>query len=203
MKIQKQKIIETSLEMFISYGIKSVTMDDIAKKNGISKKTLYLHFINKKDLVNKAMNFELENPRFSIKDVASTGLNSVEQFYEFYKFIIDMLKNSNSICLEYDLKKYYNEIWLSIKNARRDNFLEEIQNNLEQGIKDGLYREDIDINYIAKTIVRFYLNLLGSENETYTETEIMSPTFHREICRFHMYGICTDKGIEYINKNFK
>ena len=83
MNEQKDKILAASWEMFFQYGFKSVTMDDIASKLGISKKTLYQFFSNKKELITQSFEWEMKNPKFSFKSDEIINLNALDQYFVF------------------------------------------------------------------------------------------------------------------------
>ena len=202
MNEQKVNIINTSWILFFQYGIKSVTMDDIASKIGISKKTLYQFFSNKKELVNKACEWDIKHPKFSFKSDQIVKLNALDQYFEFFNFVNEILpQKSNS--LNYDLKKYYPEIWNKFKGAKIKEFYIEILYNLQNGIDEGFYRPELNINFISKNLVSFYLNHSITEYQVFSKDEVFNKDTHRELTLYHLYGICTNKGIEYFKNKFK
>ena len=202
MKEQKANIINKSWDLFFQYGIKSVTMDDIALEMGISKKTLYQNFANKKDLVEQAMVWEVDHPRFSFRSEDIKDLNAVDQYLEFFQFVNEKIKES-CLSMEYDLKKYYPEIWKKFKLDRQERFLQELQLNISKGIQEGYYRSEINVELISKTLVQLYLNLVGAEYKVFSDEEVSSVELHRELTIYHLHGICTQKGIEYFKNKLK
>ncbi|MDM8160317.1 TetR/AcrR family transcriptional regulator [Labilibaculum sp. K2S] len=202
MNEQKINIITTSWALFFQYGIKSISMDDIASKMGMSKKTLYNYFSNKNELINEACEWDIKNPQFSFKSDQIINLNALDQYFEFFNFINErILKKCDS--LDYDLKKYYPEIWLKTKEEKIKNFQIEIIYNLQKGIKEGLYRPELNIRFISKNLVSFYLNLNTTEYQVFSSNEVFNKDMHRELTLYHLYGICTNKGIEYFKNKFK
>lgn len=202
MNHQKENIITTSWEMFFQFGIKSVSMDDIASKMGISKKTLYQYFANKKELIEEACKYDIANPKFSFQSASLQKLNAIDQYLEFFEFVNQMI-SLRCDSLDYDLKKYYPEIWESFKNKKIELFYKEITINLKQGVKEQLFRSDITIEYIAKNLVSFYLNLASMEYRVFNDHEIFNTNMHRELTIYHLHGICTQKGIDYFVNKFK
>jgi len=202
MNEQKVNIINTSWALFFQYGIKSVTMDDIASKMGISKKTLYQFFSNKNELINQVCKWEINNPKFSFKSNQIIKLNALDQYFEFFKFVNTILPQTSD-SLDYDLKKYYPEIWREFKNAKIKKFHREILYNLQKGINEGLYRPELNINFISKNLVSFYLNLSTTEYQVFSSDEVFNKDMHRELTLYHLHGICTNKGIEYFKNKFK
>lgn len=202
MNEQKVNIINTSWALFFQYGIKSVTMDDIASKMGISKKTLYQFFSNKNELINQVCEWEINNSKFSFKSDQIIKLNALDQYFEFFKFVNEILPQKCD-SLNYDLKKYYPEIWRKFKNAKIKEFHMEILYNLQKGIDEGLYRPELNIDFISKNLVSFYLNLSITEYQVFSSDEVFNKDMHRELTLYHLHGICTNKGIEYFKNKFK
>ncbi len=202
MNEQKGKILVVSWEMFFQYGIKSVTMDDIANKMGMSKKTLYQYFANKKELVSQACEWELKNPGFAFDVDELKDMNALDQYFEFFNFVNEKIQQ-NCASLDYDLKKYYPEIWSNFKSTRIIAFQNQLALNLKQGVEEGFYRPELNINFISKNLVSFYLNLNSIEYEVFSPDEVFNKDMHRELTHYHLYGVCTEKGIEYFKNKFK
>jgi AcrR family transcriptional regulator len=202
MSEQKENILHTTWKMFFQYGIKSVTMDDIASNMGISKKTLYQYFPNKKELVRQACAWELNHPEFSFRSEKMKQLNALDQYFEFFAFVNDKLQQRCD-SLDYDLKKYYPEFWKEFKETRMRKFYDELKINLEQGITEGFYRPEINIHFISKNLVSFYLNLAITEYQVFTDEEVFNIEMHKELTVYHLHGICTEKGIKYFENKLK
>ena len=199
MENQKQKILEYACEMFFDCGTRSISMDDIAKKLAISKKTLYQYYSNKQDLIDQALKWELAYPKFSFESPKFEGLNAIERYWEFYKFISEMIKKPHH-SLEFDLKKYHPELWNNFKSGKMKLFREGLRFNIKQGIEEGLYRQELNIDIISNLLVRFYLNMWNEEYDVFSKEELMSEELNRELTIYHLHGICSIKGIEYLNK---
>lgn len=202
MKNQKANIIEVCWELFFQFGIKSVTMDDIASKLGISKKTIYQHFNNKTDLVEQALEWQINHPRFSFTSEDVSDLNAIDQYIEFYKFVVGQISNSCE-SMRYDLRKYYPKLWHRFHLANLTRFQTELEQNLKKGIGEGLFRPEINIEWISKTMARFYLNMAEADNVILEKEDIANIEYHRELGQYHLHGVCTEKGIEYFKNNFK
>lgn len=202
MNEQKDKILASVWELFFQYGIKSVTMDDIAAKLGISKKTLYQYFSNKKELVAQTCEWDFKNPEFSFMSEELREMNALNQYFEFFKFVNEKIqKRCDS--LDYDLKKYYPEIWNRFKQVKIIGFQNELLANLIQGVEEGFYRKELNINFISKNLVSFYLNLSITEYKVFNDDEVFNADMHKELTMYHLHGICTEKGIKYFKNKFK
>lgn len=202
MKNQKEDIIEICWDLFYQFGIRSVTMDDIAGKLGISKKTIYQHFKNKTDLVEEAIEWQINHPKFSFMSEHMSKLNAVDQYIEFYKFVVAQISDSCE-ALRYDLRKYYPKLWHKFHLEKLTRFQTELAQNLQQGIDEGLFRPEVNIEFISKTMARFYLNMAEADNVILEKEDIAKIEYHRELGTYHLYGVCTAKGIEYFKNNFK
>lgn len=199
MESQKQKILESACEMFFQCGTRSVSMDDISKKLAISKKTLYQYYSNKQDLISQVLNWELAHPKFSFESPKFEGLNAIERYWKFYRFISEMIKKPHH-SLEFDLKKYHPELWNKFKSGKMKLFSEELKLNIKQGVSEGLYRQELNVGIITNLLVRFYLNMWNEEYDVFSEAELMSEELNRELTIYHLHGICSVKGIEYLKK---
>jgi len=199
MENQKKKILEYASEMFFECGTRSISMDDIARKLAISKKTLYQYYSNKHDLIDQVLKWELDNPKFSFVSPKFSGLNAIERYWKFYQFVCEMIRKPHH-SLEFDLKKYHPELWANFKNGKMKLFGEELKLNIEQGIKEGLYRQELNINIVSNLMVRFYLNMWNENYDVFSKEELMSEELNRELTIYHLHGICSEKGIQYLNQ---
>ncbi|NOU61549.1 TetR/AcrR family transcriptional regulator [Marinifilum caeruleilacunae] len=201
MKNQKEDIIEVCWELFFQFGIRSVTMDDIAAKLGISKKTIYQHFSNKTDLVEQAIEWQINHPKFSFMSENMSQLNAIDQYIEFYRFVVSQISNSCE-SMRYDLRKYYPKLWHKFHLEKLTRFQSELSQNLQQGIDEGLFRPEVNIEFISKTMARFYLNMVEADNVILEKEDIENIEYHKELGTYHLHGVCTEKGIEYFKNNF-
>jgi len=165
----KEEIVKRALNDFMQYGFKTFTMDDLASKMGISKKTLYEHFPSKNDLVEAVLDYALD--MMSCKNVEAfvQGDGSViENVYRNQKKVKEIF-NINSDRPIWELQKYYSKTYerMEIEFAKSDaRFIDKL---LEKGWKEGLFREDINVNFY-KT---FYSSVqrLRSVANTFPERE--------------------------------
>jgi AcrR family transcriptional regulator len=188
-------------ELFQRYGIRSITMDDVAREVGISKKTLYQHIDHKDELVEKVVEAEGAHRRnifFNI--LQNQKLNAVDELFEVNKLVGEMLKNYNP-AIEYDLRKYYPQLYQKIKMRKRDKMYEAVKENISKGKKQGLYRKEVNEEIIAKLYVSRVENVC--ENDIFTDAEYKAPEFSTEIIIYHIRGIANEKGIAYLEENLQ
>lgn len=192
-----EDIILKVTQLYMKYGIRSVTMDDVARELGISKKTLYLHFRDKDELVQKVVeNYTNLMHKGIEKSQEGTG-NAIENLLHMSRIMSQLLKQVN-LSVTYDLQKYYPGIWTKIVISRRDHIFQQVKANMLQGIKEGLYRTDLDVEILA------HLYLFRIENsqlfELMEEKKFSFENVFKTIFIYHIRGIANKKGIEYLDK---
>ncbi len=183
--------------MFLNYGFKSVTMDDIANEMGISKKTIYVHFPNKTKLVEATTLYMFETISCGIDHIYALEKNPIEEVFDVKKFVMEHLKNEKS-SPQYQLQKYYPKIFASLKSKQFEVMQGCVIENLNRGIKLGLYRDNINVNFIS----RIYFNCMVTlkDQELFPLKAFSMNTLMEYYLEYHLRGICTPKGLEKLNK---
>jgi len=188
---QIQEITLKAAKLFHRYGIKSVSMDDVAHELSISKKTLYKLFKDKEQLVNKVL--KLPNHKNPMQIRNDEQLNAVEKHVIVYKSIVRFLNGLNPN-FEYDLKKYYPKLYNEIMKQRRKNIRNNMNSDLKQGIKEGFFRPDMDINIITiMNIIRIEGFQTMDVKEVYNR-ELIDVV--KEFFSYHFHAIATEKGLK-------
>ncbi|GAA4241772.1 TetR/AcrR family transcriptional regulator [Winogradskyella psychrotolerans] len=193
----KEKIIFKSTDLFLNLGFKSVTMDDIANEMGISKKTIYQHFQNKTKLVEATAMYVFENISHGIDCICELNKNPIEEIYEIKRFVMLHLKDEKS-SPQYQLQKYYPKIYNSLKKKQFEKMLGCVTRNLERGVTQHLYRDSIDIDFIA----RLYFNGMISlkDQDLFPHENFSMPMLMNNYIEYHLRGICSEKGLETLTK---
>ena len=200
MRDEFQNIIEKTSELYNRYGIKSITMDDVARELGISKKTLYRYVSNKDDLVRHFIEYETQRRQCHVNDIKGKNLNAIEELFAVNEHVIEMLQNYNA-STEYDLKKYYPHLYKELRQHRRSNMLEAVKENIAKGKHEGLYRPELDDDVIARVHVSRIENSFA--NEMFSMQEMISWKVIREMMMYHINGIGTEKGIKFFYTKLK
>ena len=200
MNAKEKDIIRKVAQLYKKYGVKSITMDDVAHELGISKKTLYEYFSDKLHLVNAVIEQEIILNEFRLQKQKSSSGNALQEMFQIFRFHLQMLKEYNP-SLEFDLKKYYPEIYSRLKRIKRAKIRETTLNNLIKGKREGFYRKELNEEIITKLTVLRIESL--SETDLFSQEEVYSHEFSKEMFLYHLYGILTPKGIEYLNKNIE
>lgn len=193
----KKKILETARTEFIQYGFKSVTMDDIAKLLSISKKTIYEHFANKTELVKACVEFVFDELSQDISQIQKLESNPIEGLFEIKKIAIKHMANK-SRSPQFQLQKYYPEIYTKLKQKELKTMGKGFKKSLKRGIEMKLFRPEIDIEFIT----RLYFNgITGLRNpELFPATEYDSSDLLENYLDYHLRAIATSKGIALLEQ---
>ena len=190
-------IMLRSAAMFQEYGIRSVSMDDICHEMGISKKTIYQYFENKTDLIKKLIehiSFSHEEEKNKLREM---NLNAIDVLLEVSKHVSRAIQKFNP-SITFDLKKYYPEVFKDFMEKKREILFEDIKENLEQGINEGLYRPEQNVELTARLYVKKIEDIHDSE---YWKCEDISfAKVFEVVFENHIRGISNAKGVEYFEK---
>ncbi|MDO1501889.1 TetR/AcrR family transcriptional regulator [Winogradskyella maritima] len=192
----KEKIIDKSTELFLTLGFKSVTMDDIANALGMSKKTIYVHFPNKTKLV-EAVTFHLfENICDGIDHICDTSQNPIEELYDIKMFVMMHLKNEKA-SPQFQLKKYYPEIYLRLREKQFEKMHDSVKDSLKRGVEMGVFRSNIDFDFIS----RLYFNgMTGIKDETiFPQPQYAMEYLMESFLEYHLRAIITQDGMAILN----
>ena len=192
----KEKIISKSEELFFSLGFKSVTMDDIANAMGISKKTIYAHFSNKTELVEVVTFSVLDHISEGIDKINATSINPIEELYDIKMFVINYLK-SVKVSPQHQLKKYYPRIYERLQIKQFEKMHSSFENSLKMGMNTGLFRPDIDVNFIS----RLYFNGVTAIRDisVFPESLFDKNYLFESYLEYHLRAITTLKGLNLLN----
>jgi AcrR family transcriptional regulator len=181
--------------LYRKYGIRSVTMDDVSRELGISKKTLYQYIHDKDELVRMVVELELSTQHDHMLQSCKENLNAIEELAEIAGCISYMLKEYSAVT-EYDLRKYYPDLYVRIREVRRERTFNFLHDNLVKGKNEGLYRENLNVDILSK----FSLSHIDSmfESEIITITEFLDQQFYLEYFVYHLRGIVNEKGLKIL-----
>ena len=193
----KDRILLAAKELFYRYGIKSVTMDDIAKHLSIAKKTIYHFFKNKEDIVRAFANASLLENQQRMKKVSASSENAIDEIMQIMNHLKTMFAQMNPN-LFYDLRKHHHESWKQFGNFKEKFILNKIETNLQKGIKQKLYRKDINVKILARLRIEEVEMVFNSEifpHDKYNFTAVQVALLDH-----FLHGITTLKGHKLINR---
>lgn len=191
-------LLQKSGELFKKYGVKSYTMDDVAKELGMSKKTIYQFVENKAELVKLTMEQYLAEERTQLEAILKTSKNSVDEMIQMVVYFFNQVREFNPSALN-DLQKYYPETWAIYNEYRFDFMLRMLTKNMEDGIEQGLYRNDLNSNTIAKIYIGT-IDVLINQQFFPIKKYVFIDTY-KEYLNYHLRGIVSAKGLKYLEQH--
>ncbi len=193
----RETIVKKATEMFMSFGFKSVTMDDIANELGISKKTIYQHFCNKHDLVEASTSHVFETVSCGIDGIREMGKNSIEEIFIIRSFMMQHLNNESASPF-YQLQKFFPKIFSCLRTKQFEKMNGCMVENLQKGIENGLYRDNINVDFISRV---YFTGLTGiKDQDIYPLTMFNMSDLTKQFLEYHLRGIVTAKGQAVLEK---
>lgn len=193
----RDKILEKAGKMFIDLGFKSVTMDDISNELGMSKKTLYKFFSSKNALVEESTAVFHDSLLEVIDQIVAKEMNPIAQNFEIQNVLKEMFKNAASSPV-YQLKKYYPKVYKKLMEKEAIAFSKCSKENIERGIAQGYYRENIEIEVCSQ----FYFSLIFSVHGSTIDNNKI-PFLEQQVLVYHTRAIATEKGIQELEKQLQ
>ncbi len=193
------KILNAASELFRSRGLASVTMDDIAHKLGVSKKTIYETYKSKDEIVSSIAKIFITEQRKRYVDMA-TASNAIEELLLLFKHLQDLFESLHPK-ITHEIQKYYPDIWAMILTHKNDELLEKIVRNLIRGIQKGHYQPDIDVDFTAKLILQQIELAYNSFHFPYAKYPINKVT--EQLLKFYLFGIVTTNAHKKYLSKFK
>jgi TetR/AcrR family transcriptional regulator, cholesterol catabolism regulator len=194
-----EKILDAATELFTTYGFKSITMDDISRRAGISKKTLYLHFANKEEVVNETVVQYKSTMGNKCGGILHQADNAVEGMVKMMAFFDAWHKRINPMSL-FELQRYFPEAYKNFRKMLEQLDVVLLRDNILQGQTEGLYREEVNADLMARfrletSLLIFQPNLMVNDRNNLIDVAL-------EIGEHFLYGIMTHKG-EALYKQYK
>ncbi len=194
---QIDRIIQGGEDLFLKAGIKSVTMDDIAKHLGMSKKTIYQFFKDKNELVNALVSKKLRKDEDNMCDIINQSGNVIEKMINMMKCSEDIFSRINPIVI-HDMQKYHPEAWKQFQDFKLDVIVGTLEELLTEGIKQGHIRTNIDVKILAR--MRVAQVELGFDTKLFPISEFSTWHVQFQFLEHFIFGICTLKGHKLLNK---
>ena len=139
-KRKELELIGSVAQLFMRLGIKSLTMDEIARQLGISKKTLYKYASDKKELVTKAVQLAIDDEESLLTEMHQANGNAIDKIFAINTMISEKLQSIQPAVI-FDMQKYYPEAWAIMEEHKSVFIHNQIKENLAEGINQGLYRK--------------------------------------------------------------
>lgn len=195
--IVKEKILKGTEELFMKYGARSISMDDIARHLSVSKKTLYQHFADKDDIVQMVSEMYLNRARKQYDDIASSASNAIDELSRISFCLRRDMADMNPSLL-FDLQKYHPKAWGTWQDHKLKFIRESVVRNLEQGIKEGHFRPEINAEIIAT--LRITSMEAGFDERIFPKEKFRLSEVQSQLFDHFVYGLCTEKGRKLYEK---
>lgn len=189
----KSKILQQTFALIMKYGIKSVSMEDISRNIGISKKTIYQHFDSKKTLIKEVVADHIANDQIALRHIIDNATDAIDEMVLVAQHVLHFLRGM-SPSMMFDTRKYYPTIWQMVENQHIGFFLDITRENILRGQKEGLYLTDINPEIVARIYVHQSLAL--SDETIFPLSTFTRSELYQAIVTYHIRGIMTDKGRE-------
>ncbi len=193
----KDRILKGAEELFFKYGIKSITMDDIAKHLGISKKTIYQFYSDKNEVIETLMSSLTKSNECIFQKIADESANVIEEVFEMMKHMGTIFSQMNPN-LFYDLQKYHPNSWSLFKKFKEDFIERMVEDSVRRGIEQGHVRADINTKIIAR--LRMEEVEMGFNPQVFPPDKFKIVDVQLALLDHYLHGICTLKGHKLINK---
>ncbi|WP_158961563.1 TetR/AcrR family transcriptional regulator [Myroides fluvii] len=186
-------ILEKATHLFLSQGFKSITMDDIAAELSISKKTIYQHYASKPELIEKSLAYINEKFLKSLEAVIAQNRPAVAEIITAHNNMNEVFAIETSVCL-YQLNKYYPKIAQKQKIFHKKKYVGIIERNLEKGIKEGVFRANLDVEFTARLHIASVVLL--DDHDYFEPAEYTHMQLHTLHLEHHIRSITTEKGLK-------
>lgn len=187
----KEKILKGAEDLFMKYGVRSISMDDIARHLSVSKKTLYQYFADKEELVIMVSKSHLERNAKEVETIQGTSENSIEELARISTCMKRNLEGLNPTMM-YDMQKFHPRAWAVWIDFKNKFIRESVVRNLKQGIKDGFIRPEIDPEIMA--IFRIELIQVSFNPDIFPRERFNMVEVHSQIFDHFVLGLVTEKG---------
>jgi TetR/AcrR family transcriptional regulator, cholesterol catabolism regulator len=194
---QIERIVSGAEELFLTAGIKSITMDDVAKHLGMSKKTIYQFFKDKNELVVALVNKKLKEDEDQMSAIMNQSSNVIEEMINMMKCSEEIFSRINPIVI-HDLQKYHPDAWKQFQNFKSGVLVHTLEELLTKGIKQGYIRPEIDVKIIA--MMRVAQVEMGFNATVFPVAEFNTWKVQQQFLEHFNYGICTLKGYKLLNE---
>ncbi|SDB86562.1 TetR/AcrR family transcriptional regulator [Williamwhitmania taraxaci] len=184
-------------KLFLKYGVSGITMEEIATRIGISKKTIYNYFENKAEIVELIIQQRFKNDNEAMWETITQGKNAIEILVRITNQMKETIREVPPF-VRRDLMKHFPLQLEKIGRNHKNNVFEGVRKNILMGIYQDIYRSNINVELIA----RYYVNSLDQfiREEVMAGTEIPIDAYYDEILSYHIHGIATAKGVTILEE---
>ena len=191
------RIRQKAHELFMQYGLRSVSMDDIASSLGISKKTIYQYFADKDELVDAVVDIEFRKNESICEYDRSNSKNAVHEIFMAMDMVVEMFSSMNP-SLVFDMQKYYPKAFQKFHTHKNDYLYNVIRDNIKRGIVEELYRPELNVDIIARFRVESIM--IPFNPEFFSKLKYNLAEIEEEFIIHFLFGMASVKGYKMIVK---
>jgi AcrR family transcriptional regulator len=200
MNDKKLEFLKQAFEVYMKFGIKSVTMDELARQLGMSKKTIYTFVKDKNDLVEQCVKMAQAGETCEIDLITKTNENAIDESLAIGESIASKLRSIHP-SIFFDMQKYHPSAYKLMTCQRDELITDSVVSNLIKGKAQGLYRENLDETIISKMYLSFISVLFNGD--IFQTSEFTFSQVYSEYFRYHIRGLASDKGLKYLQEIMK
>ena len=193
----KERIQQKAKDLFHRYGIKSITMDEIATQLGASKKTIYQYFSDKDELVDTIISEMIGGAEHRCDHNLESSRDAIHELFQAIDFVEEIFSEMNPAMM-YDLERFHPQSYKRFLDYKNKYLLQLIRQNLRRGIEEELYRADINIEILAK--FRLEGMMLAFSQDIFPATKFNLAELHKVIIEHFLFGVSSLKGYKLILK---
>jgi len=193
----RERIQRKATELFMRYGIRSISMDDIATQLGMSKKTIYQFFSDKDDLVDAIMDADIQDTQGRCDNCLQASRDAVEEMVLTMEMILEQFRKTNPIVV-HDLMKFHPRAFQKLTVHKNQYLLEIIRDNLTRGIREGAYRPEINVEILSR--FRLESMMLAFNLDLYPPDKYNLADVTLQIIEHYLFGLATPQGYDLILK---
>ncbi|WP_333819308.1 TetR/AcrR family transcriptional regulator [Ohtaekwangia sp.] len=193
----REKILKGAAGLFMKYGVRSISMDDIARHLSVSKKTLYQHFADKEDIVTLVFRELLEENQREMEEAHRLAVNAIDELARLSTCMKKNVEEMNTSLL-FDLQKYYPKAWAVWQDFKQRCVYESIKRNVDQGIAEGNYRPEVNAEIVS--IMRMALVEITFDDKTFPLDKFKFAEVQMQIFDHFVYGVVTEQGKKLYEK---
>lgn len=192
----RERIIELATSMFMHKGIKAITMDDIARESGVSKRTIYENFHDKDDLLRHCLAYLDAQYHSRHEQMVAETPNVIQTIFGIMKQAVAAIRQINPLFSE-DLKKYHNKVWRDVYGFMMEKQHRQILTILKKGINQGFFRKEINIEVVA--VLQMHQMRITSDRSVFPDEQFSPVVVFENVMMLFLRGIATPKGLEVID----
>lgn len=189
----KEQIARAAEDLFTTYGVRSVTMDDISRKLAISKKTIYQYYRDKDEIVCLVTERVLQKEKEKMMSIKEVATDAIHELLLVSRHIREYSRNINPSIL-FDLQKYHLKAWDIYLRFKQSVFIESLKETMERGMREGSFREDMNVQILA--LLRMEEIQMASNNKIYPQDEFDFREVQLQLFDHFIHGVLTQKGKE-------